>query len=114
MTSLTPLPATSRHVTGLVFRSSCQAIIFLKRGAKLSKYRANHIIGERHDRYVRMTTDLAALPSHAVTAAHFRKEMVAQFEREQRGPAWVSEGKLVPRPRSQKYGPNYPGKVVAA
>jgi len=38
-----------------------QAIIFLKRGGKLSKYRANHIIGERHDRFVRLTADLGTL-----------------------------------------------------
>jgi len=38
-----------------------QAIIFLKKGGKLSKYRARHIIGERHDRFVRLTEDLTAI-----------------------------------------------------
>ena len=54
------------------------------------------------------TTDLAARPSHAHKVSQFRAAMVAQFEREERGPAWVLNGALVPRPKSQKYGPNYP------
>jgi len=37
------------------------AILFLKKGGKLSKYRARHIIGERHDRFVRLTEDLTAI-----------------------------------------------------
>lgn len=38
-----------------------QAIVFLKRGGVLSKYRARHVIGERHNRYVRLTDDLTML-----------------------------------------------------
>jgi hypothetical protein len=55
------------------------------------------------------STDLAPLPAHAPTLARLRAAMVQQFEREGRGPAWVKDGRLVPRPTSQKYGPNYPG-----
>ena len=37
------------------------AIIFLKKGGVLQKYRANHVIGERHSRYVRLSPDLSTM-----------------------------------------------------
>ena len=55
------------------------------------------------------TRDLAPLSAHAASLARFRAAMVAQFEREGRGPGWVKDGKLVPRPRAQQYSPHYPG-----
>ena len=36
--------------------------------------------------------------------------MVAQFEKEGRGPKWVSNGKLLTR-QTETYGPNFPGHV---
>ena len=42
--------------------------------------------------------------------AVWRGRMVAQFEREQRGSAWVQNGTLVRRTAGQTYSPHYPGK----
>ena len=52
--------------------------------------------------------DLAGDPAHAETLKLWRSRMVDQFEREGRGPEWVKDGALVPRPQSINYGPNYP------
>jgi hypothetical protein len=52
--------------------------------------------------------DLSTDPAHADTLQTWRARMVAQFEKEGRGPAWVADGKLVPRPQSINYGPNFP------
>lgn len=52
--------------------------------------------------------DLSTDPAHADTLQLWRSRMVAQFQREGRGPAWVSNGQLVPRPQSINYGPNFP------
>lgn len=38
----------------------------------------------------------------------WRGRMVAQFEREGRGPKWVQNGTLIARPTGQTYSPNYP------
>ena len=59
--------------------------------------------------------DLAASPAHAATLTALRAALVAQFEREGRGPVWVRpNGTLPARPESQNYGPNYPGKPPPA
>ena len=39
----------------------------------------------------------------------WRNRMVEQFEREQRGPLWVQNGRLMKRIKGQPYSPNYPG-----
>jgi arylsulfatase len=57
----------------------------------------------------RETRNVAADPKHTDALVRLRAAMVGQFEREGRGPAWVKDGKLMPRPASQSYGPNYPG-----
>lgn len=56
--------------------------------------------GEEHD--------LAADASHAPEMAEWRARLVTHLE--PRGPAWVKDGALVPRPESILYSPNYPGK----
>ena len=54
-------------------------------------------------------TDLASSAAHTSTLRAFREALVAQFQREQRGPAWVlPNGTLPARPMGQMYGPNYP------
>ena len=57
----------------------------------------------------RETTDLAADPAHAATLARLRGALAAQYVAEGRGEGWVKAGKLVPRPKSTLYSPNYPG-----
>ena len=52
--------------------------------------------------------DLAGAPAYTAVLADWRRRMVAQFEREGRGPEWVMEGKLVVREQGQTYGPNFP------
>ena len=53
--------------------------------------------------------DLAPDPAFAAELAALRGQLVAQFRREGRGPAWVSaSGKLLPRTTGQVYSPNYP------
>lgn len=54
------------------------------------------------------TRNLAVLPQHSHTLASFRSTLVKQFEDEERGEEWVHNGKLVPRPTSTLYSPNYP------
>ena len=53
--------------------------------------------------------DLAQSRSYASELAALRGRLVAQFEREGRGPAWVSaNGTLLVRATGQVYSPNYP------
>jgi arylsulfatase A-like enzyme len=53
-------------------------------------------------------TDLAADPAYATVLGVWRQRLVAQFERENRGPDWVKDGKLQQRTQGQTYSPNYP------
>ena len=55
------------------------------------------------------STDLAADKAHAATLARLRGALAAQYVAEGRGEGWVKAGKLVPRPKSTLYSPNYPG-----
>ena len=70
------------------------------------------------------TTEISRDPAMASTLALWRERLVAQFEKEERGPAFVDAGKLVVRCRSWKnassmcrgeqqsnYSPNYPAAV---
>ena len=61
--------------------------------------------------------DLSGDPAHAATLALWRGRLVAQFEDEGRGPAWVKDGVLQARPlcraRGCIYSPNYPGHLRA-
>ncbi|UCC69760.1 MAG: arylsulfatase [Armatimonadota bacterium] len=50
--------------------------------------------------------DLASNPSHAVALARWRGRLVEHLH--ERGPAWVKDGQLVPRPQQGIYSPNYP------
>ncbi len=52
--------------------------------------------------------DLAGDAGHAATLARWRGRLVAQFEREGRGPVWVANGTLQRRTKPQTYSPNYP------
>jgi arylsulfatase A-like enzyme len=50
--------------------------------------------------------DLASNPSHAAALARWRERLVEHLQ--ERGPAWVKDGQLVPRPQQGIYSPNYP------
>jgi len=50
--------------------------------------------------------DLASNPSHAATLARWRGRLVEHLQ--ERGPAWVKDGQLVPRSQQGIYSPNYP------
>jgi arylsulfatase A-like enzyme len=52
------------------------------------------------------TCDLAGQAKHAQTLAEWRGRMVEHLK--ERGPKWVSDGKLMLRPKPMLYGPNYP------
>ena len=54
--------------------------------------------------------DLAPDPAHGARLAAWRRRLIAQFEEEGRGAAWVQGGRLQVRPKGQTYSPNYPGK----
>ena len=56
----------------------------------------------------REAVDLAQAAEYAPVLAAWRQRMVAQFESEQRGKAWVQGGRLMVRPRGLTYGPNFP------
>jgi len=58
----------------------------------------------------REATELRAEPRRSL----WRNRMVAQFQREGRGPEWVKDGRLVPRPNGCTYSPNYPSSVSDA
>lgn len=54
--------------------------------------------------------DLAGNASYAPVLATWRQRLVQQFQDEGRGSSWVTaDGRLVARPQSQLYSPNYPG-----
>jgi arylsulfatase A-like enzyme len=57
--------------------------------------------GEEHD--------LAGETAHTESLAAWRKRMAAHLE--ERGPAWVKDGRLVPRPQSILYSPHYPQTI---
>ncbi len=50
--------------------------------------------------------DLAGDTAHTETLQRWRGRMVAHLE--ERGPEWVKNGRLVPRPERMLYSPNYP------
>lgn len=52
--------------------------------------------------------DVAAKPAYAAALAQLRGELVAQFEDEGRGPAWVKGGVLQRRVDGEVYSPNFP------
>jgi arylsulfatase A-like enzyme len=52
--------------------------------------------------------DVSAEPHYAEVLATWRSRMVAQYQVEGRGPTWVRNGDLVPRPEGQLYSFNYP------
>ena len=56
-------------------------------------------------------TNLAGSPQWQEELKLWRQRMVEQFEREGRGVAWVSEGKLQRRVKGFPYSPNYPRHV---
>jgi len=51
--------------------------------------------------------DLAADPRAQDELASWRERLVAHLA--PRGPAWVTDGKLMLRPTRQLHSPNYPG-----
>jgi len=53
--------------------------------------------------------DLSADAAHADTLALWRSRLVAHLA--ERGPEWVKDGALVPRPKQEIYSPNYPEKA---
>ena len=52
--------------------------------------------------------ELSKLHAHGATLKLWRQRMVQQFKREQRGPQWVNENKLMQRTRGQTYNQNFP------
>ena len=55
--------------------------------------------------------DRAELEEFSAELAKWRGRLVAHLE--ERGPAWVSNGKLVPRPEGMLRSPNFPGYAAA-
>jgi len=51
-------------------------------------------------------TDLSADPKHAAELKTWRQRMIEHLS--ERGPAWVRDGDLIPRPDKILYSPNYP------
>ena len=56
-------------------------------------------------------TDLAGAAEHQEQLRVWRSRLVAHLE--ERGPAWVKDGKLVPRPHGMPLSPNFPGYAPA-
>ena len=56
----------------------------------------------------REMTNLARVGEWQTVLAMWRERMVQQFEKEDRGPDWVQDGKLMRRTKSQTYSPHYP------
>jgi len=56
------------------------------------------------------TSDLAPDPAHAATLKLWRERLVAHLA--ERGPEYVQDGRLVPRPHQGIYSPHYPGSRV--
>ena len=54
------------------------------------------------------STEVSGDPAYAAALVQWRQRLVAQFEREGRGDAWVKDGKLLQRAQGQTYSPNYP------
>lgn len=50
---------------------------------------------------------------YAAELSKWRQRLVAQYEQEQRGPAWVQDGHLIQRVKGQLYSPNYPKQPPA-
>jgi arylsulfatase A-like enzyme len=54
--------------------------------------------------------DVSGRPEYNETLSLWRSRLVAQFQREGRGPSWVSaDGRLMQRTQGTIYGPNFPG-----
>jgi len=56
--------------------------------------------------------DLSGVAEHSAQLKLWRERLVAHLE--ERGPAWVKNGKLVPRPQGMLLSPNFPGYAPAA
>ena len=56
-------------------------------------------------------TEISRDPTMASTLSLWRGRLVAQFEREGRGKAFVDGGKLVKRGKQSNYSPNYPKQL---
>ena len=54
------------------------------------------------------TIDVSSDVDHQSVLLQYRKEMIAQFVREERGEGWVKNGELVRRTQGTTYSPNYP------
>ena len=54
--------------------------------------------------------DLSEEPKWKDELLKWRNRLIQQFERENRGPQWVRDGRLQRRTKSQPYSPHYPGK----
>ena len=55
--------------------------------------------------------DLSSLPQYNEPLKLWRERLVAHLV--ERGPAWVQDGKLIPRPKSMPRSPNFPGYASA-
>jgi arylsulfatase A-like enzyme len=59
-------------------------------------------------------TDLSAEPAYAPLIQMWRSRLVSLYEAEGRGPLWVRNGTLIPRPAGQLYSYNYPNTTLRA